>query len=135
MKKLIWGAVALIVLFVLALNSSILSDQAVAWVKANPKDPSAPLVLYRAGRWCDIMGSGDKALEIYELLYQQYPEKGELCAPALYYSAEIKANGSDILGLRKQALPYLDILLNQYSSQEEWRTKGKQLYDEVNYAH
>ena len=134
MKKLIWGAIALIVLFVLALNSSILADQAVAWVKANPKDPNAPLVLYRAGRWSDIMGSNDKALEIYDMLYKEYPENAELCAPALYYSAQIKTNGSNIVGLRKQALPYLDTLLNQYSTQEEWRVKAKQLYDEVNYA-
>ena len=135
MKKLIWGAIALIVLFVLALNSSILSDQAVGWVKANPKDPNAPLVLYRAARWCDVMGSNDRALEIYDQLYQQYPEKSELVAPALFYSAQIKANASNIVGLRRQALPYLDILLSQYSTQEEWRVKAKQLYDEVNYAH
>ena len=135
MKKLIWGAIALIVLFILALNSSILADQALAWVKANPKDPDAAVVLFRAGRWCDLMGNDEKAIQIYQQLYDQYPEKGELCAPALYYAASIRANGSNILALRKQALPFLDILLNQYSNQEEWRTKGKQLFDEVSYAH
>ena len=108
MKKLIWGAVALIVLFILALNSSILADQALAWVKANPKDPDAPAMLYRAGRWCDLMGNDEKAIQIYQQLVDQYPEKGELCAPALYYAASLKANGSNILALRKQALPYLD---------------------------
>ncbi len=81
------------------------------------------------------MGSNDRALEIYDQLYQQYPEKSELVAPALFYSAQIKANASNIVGLRRQALPYLDILLSQYSTQEEWRVKAKQLYDEVNYAH
>jgi hypothetical protein len=69
------------------------------------------------------------------MLYQQYPERGDLCAPALYYTAKDKANGSYIVGIKRQALDYLNILFNQYSGQTEWCTKGKQLYDEVNYAH
>lgn len=135
MKKLIYAAIALIIIFVLVLNSSILADQAVEWVKKNPKDPEAALVLYRAGRWCDILGSGDRALEIYWQLYEQYPERGDLCAPALYYSAEYKANSSNIVALRRDALKYIDILTNEYSTQEEWRVKAKKLFDEVNYAH
>jgi hypothetical protein len=135
-KKMIYGAIALILLFVLVLNSSILANQVVAWADANPKDPDAPLMLYRAGRYCNVMGDDNRALEIYEHLYQEYPERAELCAPAMYYSGEIKANGSNnILAYKKQALPFLDIVVNQYSSQEEWRTKAKKLYDEVNFAH
>jgi hypothetical protein len=117
------------------LNSSILADQALLWVKSNPKDPQAADVLYRAGRWCDLLGDDNKAVDIYWMLYQQYPDRGDLCAPALYHCADLRANGSNVLNLRRQALPYLDILINQYSSEDEWRTKGKKLYDEVNYAH
>jgi hypothetical protein len=134
-KKLIYSILALLVVFILVLNSSILADQAVDWVKENPKDPDAPVVLFRAARWCNILGDENKALAIYWQIYQEYPEKSELCAPAMYYSAEIKANGSNIVAFRKQALPYLDILMNQYSSQEEWRAKGKIILDEVNYVH
>ena len=132
---MIYGAIALIVLFVLVLNSSILADQAVKWVNANPKDPDAPLTLYRAGRYCNVMGDENRALEIYAQLYAQYPERAELCAPAMYYSGEIKANSSNILAYRKQAIPFFDIVANEYSSQEEWRVKAKKLADEVNYAH
>ncbi len=132
---MIYGAIGLIVVTILLLNSSILADQAVDWVKANPKDPDAPLVLFRAGRWCDLMGNGDHAVEIYGKLYSDYPEKSDLCAEALFHSAEIKANASNIVALRKQALPYIDIITTQYASQEEWRSKAKKLYDEVNYAH
>ena len=135
MKKLIYWVIALMVLFILALNSSILANQAVAWVKENPKDPDAPIVLFRAGRWCDLLGDNSRALEIYWELYQEYPEKADLCAEALFNSAQIKNNASNVVGLRKQALPYLDIILNQYSTQEEWRAAAKKLYDEVNYVH
>ena len=135
MKKLVYWVIALLVLFILVLNSSILANQAVTWAKENPKDPDAPLVLYRAGRWCDLLGNSDRALEIYWELYQDYPEREDLCAPAMFYSGEIKANGSNIIALRKQALPFLDIVINQYASQEEWRANAKKLEDEVNYAH
>ncbi len=135
MKKIIYGALALIAIFILVLNSSILADQAVNWVKDNPKDPDAPLVLYRAGRWCNIMGDGDTAIAIYQKLYDQYPEKSDLCAPAMYYSGEIKSDASNIVALRKQAIPYLEIVVNQYSTEGDWGTKAKKLLDEVNYVH
>jgi len=135
MKKLVIGALVLIGLFVLVLNTGLVADQALDWVKANPKDPQAPVVLYRTARWCDVMGSDERANAVYLQLYQQYPEKGELCAPALFYVAQNISNASYNVGVRKQALPYLEIIINDYSSQEEWRTKAKQLYDEVSYAH
>lgn len=135
MKKLIIGVIVLIVLFVLVLNSSILADQAVLWAKNNPKDPQAADVLFKAARWCDILGNNDRAVEIYWMLYQQYPERADLCAPALYHCGDIRANQSNILVMRKQALPYLDIVISQYSGQGDWGTKAKKLYDEVNYAH
>ncbi|HVZ81975.1 MAG TPA: hypothetical protein VHE12_14400 [bacterium] len=135
MKKLIIGALILIAVFVVVLNTGIVAGQALDWVKENPKDPDAPLVLYRTARWCDIMGSDQRAESIYLQLYQQYPEKAELCAPALYYVALDISNSSYATGVRKQALPYLQTIIDKYSDQEEWRTKAKQLYDEVNYAH
>jgi len=135
LKKLIYGALGLIVLFILAMNSSILADQAVNWVTEHPKDPDAPLVLYRAGRWCNIMGSGDRAVEIYQKLYEMYPERSDLCAPAMYYCAEIKSDSSTVVAIRKQAIPFLEIVATQYASEEEWRVKAKKLSDEVNYVH
>ena len=135
MKKPILIAAAVIALFILLLSSSVVSDQGEKWALANPKDPHAPEVLYRAARWCDIMGDDDKAVEIYWKLYETYPQNGDLVAPALYYSAKIKANSGTIVALRKQANSYLDILLNQYSGQTEWHALGQKLYDEVNYVH
>lgn len=135
LKKLIIGAIIVIILVIIGLNSGIVADQAVSWVQAHPKDPSAPDVLYRTGRWCDIMGNDKRAAVIYLQLYQQYPERGDLCAPALYYTAADKVNNTYIVGIKKESLQYLDILFNQYSSEKEWCTKGKQLYDEVNYVH
>lgn len=135
MKGLLVGAVILIVLFIIGLNSSLIGDQALSWAKANPKDPNAPQVLYDAGRWCDIMGSDNKAVALYWFLYQQYPQNAELCAPALYNCGKILANSSYIVGIRQQAIPYLQIVLTQYQDQEEWKTKSKQLLDEVTYVH
>jgi hypothetical protein len=135
MKKLMIGAGVLIVVFLIVLNTGLVADQALSWVKANPKDPTAPDVLYRTARWCDIMGSNDKASDIYWQLYVQYPERADLCAPALYYSAYIKVNSSYIVGIKRQAIPLLEIIMNEYSAQEAWRVKAKQLYDEVNYVH
>lgn len=134
MKKLIWVAAVLIILFAIALNFSMVADQAVTWVKEHPKDPDAPVVLYRTARACDILGNDDKAGEIYWYLYQQYPERGELCAPALYYLAYDKSNNTYITEIKKQANTYLEIIMNQYSTQSEWSTKAKKLYDEVNYV-
>ena len=135
MKKLIYWALALIGIFILVLNSSILANQAVSWAESNPKDPDAPLVMYRAGRWCNLLGDGDTALTIYQKLYDRYPEKSELCAPAMYYSGEIKSEASNVVALRKQAIPFLEIVTTQYASVEEWRDKAKKLLDEVNYVH
>ncbi len=129
------GAGLLILIFIVVLNTSMVADQFTSWVAANPKDPSAPDVLYDTARWCDLLGSDDKASAVYLQLYQQYPERADLCAPALYHVASNLANGTYIVGIKKQALPYLDIIMDQYSSQEEWQAKAKQLYDEVNYAH
>jgi hypothetical protein len=135
MKKLMIGAGLLILVFIVVLNTSMVADQAVSWVAANPKDPSAPDVLYRTARWCDLLGSDDKAAVVYLQLYQQYPDRADLCAPALYHVAYNLAEGTYIVGIKKQAIPYLETIMNQYSSQAEWQTKAKQLYDEVSYAH
>lgn len=135
LKKVVIWAIVLIVLFVLVLNSGMIAEQAIGWVQDHPKDPDAPEVLYKTGRWCDIIGDTKRSFELYSLLYQDYPERSDLCAPALYHLAEDMVNSSYIVGVKKQALPWLDIIQNQYSTQEEWREKAKQLEDEVNYVH
>jgi hypothetical protein len=68
-------------------------------------------------------------------LVQQYPKRGEFCAPALYYVASDLANGSYITGLRRQALPYLQTIADQYPDQQPWRAKAQQLTDELDKLH
>jgi tetratricopeptide (TPR) repeat protein len=135
MQKLIVGAVFLILVSIVLLNSSMVADPVLSWVAANPKDPSAPDALYDTARCCDFLGNNDKAGAIYLQLYQQYPKRADLCAPGLYHLAYNLANGSYIVGLKRQALPYLQIIMDQYPTEGDWGTKAKQLTDEVNGAH
>ena len=131
MKKLIVAAVVLIVIAVLLLNPSIEANWALSWVSANAKDPQAPEVLYRAARWCDLLGDSGMANNLYTQLHEQYPERADLCAPALYYLAYDMANGSYVVGLKKGALPYLQEMMSEYPAQQEWQSKAKKLYDEL----
>ena len=135
MKKMIVAIVFLIVIALLLLNPSIEASWASSWVAANAKDPQAPEVLYHAARWCDLLGDGAMADNLYIKLHDQYPDRADLCAPALYYLAYGIANGSYVLGLKKGALPYLQDLVNEYPNQVEWQSKGKKLYDEVMHFH
>jgi hypothetical protein len=132
MNKMIIFAIVLIVVFFVALNSSMLADQANKWVQDNPKDSNAPKALYYAARWCDILGDNTTAIVTYMKLYQQYPEDGDLCAPALYHCAEIQA---ETTSAPKMANDYLQIIFDHYASETEWDTKAKELSDEVNHAH
>ncbi len=118
-------------ILVLALNPHLAADQVVNWVKQNPKDASAPDLLYDTGRICQFLQDGDTAIEVYNDLYQQYPDKGELCAAALYYCGEIEA-AADIKVYRLQAVPYLQIILDQYSDQTAWAVKAQALINQVN---
>ena len=135
MKKLIGGIIVVVVLFVLVLNPTFIANQTIEWVKANPKNEDAPKILFYVGRGCDLTGNGEKAVTLFWFLYQQYPEKGELCAPALYYCGRIKAEGSYVKAYRMQAIQYLQIVLSQYVDQAEWQAKAKDLLNEVNYEH
>jgi hypothetical protein len=132
MSKMIIFAILIIGVFFVALNSSMLADQAVSWVQDNPKDPNAPKVLYYAGRWCDLLGDNNKAIATYLKLYQLYPEQGELCANALYNSAEIQV---ETTSAPKMANDYLQIIFDHYSTVTDWDDKAKELYDEVNHGH
>ena len=114
------------------LNAKMLAEQAEQWVKNNPKDPHAPEVLYYAARYCDILGDNAKAQSVYWEVYQQYPENSALCAASLYYEADNKVETS--AATRNYAIPILDIVLNQYSSEEEWVQKAKALRDQVTYV-
>lgn len=135
MKHLLIALVFLATGFVLVLNTSILAGWAAAWVGDHPKDPDAPEVLYRVGRWCDIVGNNEGAQTLYLKLVQQYPKRGDLCAPALYYTASDIADGSYIIALRKQAIPYLRTILDQYSDQANWKAKAQKLDDELENVH
>ncbi len=132
MGKMIFFAVVLIGVFFVALNSSMLADQAEKWVQDNPKDPNAPKALFYAARWCDFLGDNQTAIVTYMKLYELYPEQGDLCAAGLYHCAEIQ---DETTGAPKLANNYLQIIFDHYSSQTDWTAKAKELSDEVNHAH
>ena len=132
MKGLIFLGVLVAGILVLALNPHLAADQIMDWVKQNPKYPSAPDLLYDTGRMCQFLTDGDTAIAVYNDLYQSYPDNAALCAPALYYCGQIKADSGYIKVFRMQALPYLQIILDQYSEQVEWVTKAQALMNEVN---
>jgi hypothetical protein len=131
-KKLIVAIILVIIVFFIGLNTSMIANQAQAWVKEHPKDPEAPNILFKSARWCDILGDNNKAKEVYWQIYEQYKERKDLCVASLYYCAEIQATASSA---RKLASTYLEIILREYPSEGEWPTKAKKLYDEVNYVH
>ncbi|HXL72565.1 MAG TPA: hypothetical protein VN963_02970 [bacterium] len=132
MKGLIFLGVLAAGILVVALNPHLAADQVMNWVKQNPKYPSAPDLLYDTGRMCQFLTDGDTAIEVYNDLYQSYPDKAALCAPAMYYCGEIKADSGYIKVFRLQAVPYLQIILDQYSDQAEWVAKAQTLMNEVN---
>lgn len=132
MKGLMFLGVLIAGILVLALNPHLFADQIVDWVKQNPKYPSAADLLYDTGRLCQFLQDGDTAIVVYNDLYQSYPDKADLCAPALYYCGQIKADSGYIKVFRMQAIPYLQIILDQYSDQTEWVTKAQALINEVN---
>lgn len=119
-------------LLVLALNPHLVADQVMDWAKQNVKDPSVPDILFDTGRACQFLQDGDTAIVMYNYLYQTYPDKADLCAPAMYYCGQIKADSGYIKVFRMQALPYLQIILDQYSDQAEWVSKAQALMSEVN---
>jgi hypothetical protein len=131
MGKLIIFAVILIGVFFVALNSSMLADQADKWVAENPKDANAPAALYYAARWCDILGDNNKAIATYMELYQKYPDSADYCAAGLYHCADIEASTTSA---PKLANDYLQIIFDHYSSEADWTAKAKELYEEVNHA-
>jgi hypothetical protein len=132
MKGLIILGVLAAGILIVALNPHLLADQVVNWAKQNPKDTSAPDILFDTGRLCQYLTDGDTAIVVYNYLYQTYPDKAALCAPAMYYCGEIKADSGYIKVFRMQALPYLQIILDQYSDQAEWVVKAQALINEVN---
>ncbi len=120
-------------LFVTALNTGMISDQANQWIQKNPKDPNAPQVLYDVARYCDILGDNNRAQSLYDEFYHLYPENSSLCAAALYYEADNKVETSAVT--KAYAVPILDTIINQYPNEEKWVTKAKALRDEVTYVH
>jgi hypothetical protein len=132
MQKLLIAGAFLVVFFVMALNTSMIADQAGQWVKKNPKDPHAPQVLFYTGRYCDILGDNNRAQLVYQSLYEQYPEDTALAAAALYYEADNKIETS--AATKAYAVPLLDTIINQYANEEEWVKKAKTLRDEVTYV-
>jgi hypothetical protein len=135
MKGLIFLGVLIAALLIVALNPRVLADQVVSWVKQNPDYASAPELLLDTGNVCKFLQADDTAIEVYNDLYQQYPKQAAFCAEALYDCGKIKADSSYLKGVRVQALPYLQIILDQYPDQVDWVLKAQQLMNEVNGAH
>jgi hypothetical protein len=132
MKALIFLGVLVAAILVVALNPHLASDQVINWAKQNPKDPSAPEYLYDAGRVCQFLTDTDTATEVYNFLYQTYPDQSAFCAPAMYYCGEMKVDSSYIKVFKMQAIPYLQIILDQYQDQPDWVAKAQTLMNQVN---
>lgn len=115
------------VVFFLAINTSMMSDQSMKWVEAHAKEPNAPKVVFWTGWWCDVMGDDQNAEKFYWYLYQNYPSENAMVAEGLYHIAEIKADGT----ARSSCLEYCQLVMDKYSSEEKWRLKASQLYDQV----
>ena len=130
MTKLLAFIVFFVMFFYLVLNTSLVSEKALEWVNKHPKDSSAPEVLYRTARWCDYLGDDARAVADYWELYLRYPERGDLCAPGLYHAADLLRQ--TIPG-KQRARNCLEIVMSQYEANEEWNTKAKRLYDEINF--
>jgi hypothetical protein len=132
MKGLIFLAVLVAGVAVLAMNPGFIADKVLEFAKQNPTYANTPDYIYDGGRACQILQGDDAALELYDYLYKNFPNNAALCAPAMYYSGKIKAESSYLKVFRVMALPYLQIVLDQYPDQLEWNVKAKQLMSEVN---
>lgn len=130
----IFGAL-MAVLVVIVISPSVVAHPVLSWAKQNPQVESAPEILFDTARFCQLVTDGDTAIELYSYLYQQYPNNAALCAPAMYYCGEIKREAGYIKVIRMEALPYLQIVLDQYPDQQKWVVKAQQLMSEVNGDH
>jgi hypothetical protein len=135
MKGLAILGILVAVLVVIVINPSMVAHPVLDWAKQNPQVESAPEVVFDTARFCQFLTDGDTAIELYEYLYQKYPDNKALCAPAMYYCGQIKQESGYIKVIRMQAIPYLQIVLDQYSDQAQWVAKAQQLMSEVNGDH
>ena len=131
MKGIIILAVLIGGILVVTLNPHLVADQVLDWAQQNTTNVNTPEILFDTAHACQTLQDGDTAIRVYNYLYQQYPDNAVLCAQAMYYCGKIKADSSYLKGIRVQALPFLDIVINEYSKQQEWADKSQQLKDEV----
>lgn len=132
LKPLIFLAVLVGVILTVALNPHLVADRVVTWAQQNQSNPNVPEILYDTGRACEFLTDGDTAIRVFNYLYQTYPDNAALCAPAMYYCGRIIADSSYLKGIRTQAIPYLQIVIDQYPKQDDWADKAQALIDEVN---
>ncbi|HTA76394.1 MAG TPA: hypothetical protein VK791_04490 [bacterium] len=130
MKKYVIGGIFIVGILVLALNPNIVADQVVKWAKQNVANPDTPEIVYNTGRICGYLQDDDTAIGMFNYLYETYPDNAALCAPAMYYAGKIKADNSYVKVFRMQAVPFLQIVIDQYPD-SEWAPKAKQLMYEV----
>jgi hypothetical protein len=131
MKGLIILAVLLGAVLVVCLNPHLVADQVLTWAQQNAADPKTPEILFDTARSCEMLTDTDTATRVFTYIYQTYPDNAAFSAPAMYYCGKMKADSSYLKGIRAQAIPFLQIVIDQYPTQEEWVTKSKQLIDEV----
>ncbi len=131
LKFMIFIAVVIGAVLVVVLNPHLVADQVLTWAQQNQSDPNVPEIIYDTGRACEFLTDGDTAIRMFNYLYQTYPDNAALCAPALYYCGRIKADASYLKGLRVQAIPYLQTVIDQYPKQDDWASKAQSLIDEV----
>jgi hypothetical protein len=132
MKVFILGAVLFGIIGVLALNPYLIANQIVDWAQQNPKADNVAEILFNTGRTCQFLTDGDTAIAVYNDLYTQFPDREDLCAPAMYYCGQIKMDSSYVKAIRVQALPFFQIVVDQYSDQTDWYKKAQQGILEVN---
>src|SRR5579862_3242791 len=94
LKILIFIAVLVGGILVVALNPYLVANQVLSWAKQNPANVNAPEYIYDMGRFCETLTDGDTAIQMFTYLYQTYPDNTALCAPAMYYCGKIKADSS-----------------------------------------
>jgi len=127
MKKLFAGIALAFVLLYVAMNTSMLSKQALDWADLHAKDPLAPKVLFWTGWWGFLLGDSENSEKLFLQLYQRYPQENAMVAEGLYHVAEMREQSTT----RLSCLDFCNIIIEKYPSEEKWRFQAAKLHDQV----
>ena len=127
MGKLIAGILIFVVIFFVAMNTQMISDQTTAWVSEHGKDPSAPTALFWAGWWANILGDNQNAEKMFWTLYKQYPTDSDHVCEGLLDIADNRSQGA----AKMSAVDYCNIVIQEYPSEQKWLEKAQKLKEQV----